>query len=266
MSLRVDTSPLISGALVIGNRGLGVLGSSVPSTGDNGAGYLYNDLSLPADANKEVRGLILTQPSAGTLYAYEDSSFEFTGAPDGTYTFTYRLYVDGADTGVGTVNLQVGSPVAAVSATTSLPAFSGSAGQSASCAISVTTALPTFSGSASVDGTPATVTVSATTALPVFTGSAAVDNPPVQATIAAQTQLPAFMGSAQSGAAVTITASTTKPTFSGSASVAVSALVTISTTTAKPTFNGSAASVSFGTDQVVFSSSIHLSYRAVSPI
>lgn len=151
MSLRVDTSPLISGALVVGNRGLGVLGSSVPSTGDNGAGYLYNDLSLPADANKEVRGLILTQPSAGTLYAYEDSSFEFTGAPDGTYTFTYRLYVDGADTGVGTVNLQVGSPVAAVSATTSLPSFSGSA---------------------SVDGTPATVTVSATTALPVFSGSA----------------------------------------------------------------------------------------------
>lgn len=148
MSLRVDTSPLISGALVVGNRGLGVLGSAVPSTGDNGAGYLYNDLSLPADANKEVRGLILTQPSAGTLYAYEDSSFEFTGAPDGSYTFTYRLYVDGADTGVGTVNLQVGSPVAAVSATTALPGFSGSASQSASAAIAATTRFPTFSGGA----------------------------------------------------------------------------------------------------------------------
>jgi len=245
VSLRVDTSPLISGALVVGNRGLGTLGSAVPSTGDNGAGYLYNDLSLPADASKEVRGLILTQPSAGTLYAYEDSSFEFTGAPDGSYTFTYRLYVDGADTGVGTVNLQVGLPVAVVS---------------------TTTALPSFSGSASVDGTPAGATISATTALPVFSGSALVDNPSVQATITAQTQLPAFTGSVHAEAAATITASTTKPTFNGSVSVVASALVTISTTTTKPVFNGSAASVSFGTDQVVFSSSIHLSYRAVSPI
>ena len=108
MSLRVDTSSLISGALVCGNRGLGVLGSEVPSTGDNGAGYVYNDLSLPADANKEVRGLIVTPPSAGTFFAYEDSSFEFT-APNGAYSFTYRLFVDGADLGTATVTLSVGS-------------------------------------------------------------------------------------------------------------------------------------------------------------
>ena len=190
MSLRVDTSPLISGALVVGNRGLGVLGSAVPSTGDNGAGYLYNDLSLPADASKEVRGLILTQPSAGTLYAYEDSSFEFTGAPDGTYTFTYRLYVDGADTGVGTVNLQVGSPVAAVSATT---------------------ALPSFSGSASVDGTPATVTISATTALPAFSGSASVSSA-AAASISTTTALPTFSGQALGfGGSVAVNSSTALP-------------------------------------------------------
>lgn len=190
MSLRVDTSPLISGALVVGNRGLGVLGSAVPSTGDNGAGYLYNDLSLPADASKEVRGLILTQPSAGTLYAYEDSSFEFTGAPDGSYTFTYRLYVDGADTGVGTVNLQVGSPVAAVSATT---------------------ALPSFSGSASVDGTPATVTISATTALPAFSGSASVSSA-AAASISTTTALPTFSGQALGfGGSVAVNSSTALP-------------------------------------------------------
>lgn len=172
MSIRVDSSPLISGALVVGNRGLGVLGSDIPSAGDNGAGYLYNDLSLPADASKEVRGLILTQPSAGMLYAYEDSSFEFTGAPDGVYTFTYRLYVDGADTGVGTVNLQVGAPVAVVSATTSLPGFSGSAGQSASATIAAVTGLPVFAGVASVDGTPAEAAVYAVTRLPTFSGVA----------------------------------------------------------------------------------------------
>lgn len=171
MSLRVDSS-LIPGALVVGHRGLGVLGSDIPSTGDNGAGYLYNDLTLPADAGKEVRGLILTQPSAGSLFAYEDSSFEFSGAPDGSYSFAYRLYVDGVDTGTGTSTLQVGSPVAA---------------------ISVVTASPTFSGSASVDGTPAEATISATTASPVFSGQASSGS---SVTFAVTTASPAFSGSA----------------------------------------------------------------------
>lgn len=110
MALRIDTAEWISGALVIGDTGLGVLGSDIPSTGDNGAGYAYNDLSLPADANKEICGRITTWPSAGTLFAYEDTSFEFFGAPDGTYTFEYQLYVDGVATGSPqTVTLQIGT-------------------------------------------------------------------------------------------------------------------------------------------------------------
>lgn len=110
--MRVDSTSLISGALVVGNRGLGVLGSSIPATGETGPGFLYNDLSLPADANKEVRGLILTTPSAGEFFANEDSSFTFVGAPDGLYSFSYRLYVDGVDSGTGTATLAVGSAVA----------------------------------------------------------------------------------------------------------------------------------------------------------
>ncbi len=108
MSIRVDTASLIPGAIVCGNRGLGVLGSSVPSTGDAGAGYLHNDLSLPADASKEVRGLIETPPASGTLYAYEDSSFTLTGAADGAYDFVYRLFVDGVDLGTATASITVG--------------------------------------------------------------------------------------------------------------------------------------------------------------
>ena len=107
-SLRIDTTELISGALLIGETGLGVLGSAIPATGDNGAGYAYNDLSLPADNSKEICGRITTWPSAGTLFAYEDTSFDFT-APDGAYSFQYQLYVDGVATGSPTtVNLQVG--------------------------------------------------------------------------------------------------------------------------------------------------------------
>lgn len=100
---------LISGVHLHGNGGLGVLGSEVPSTGTHGPGYLYNDLTFPADANKEVRGVILTVPSSGTFFAYEDSSFSLIGAADGSYTFTYALYVDGAYMGDATGYITVGA-------------------------------------------------------------------------------------------------------------------------------------------------------------
>ena len=108
MSLRIDTTELISGAYVIGETGLGVLGSAIPSTGEHGASFLYNDLTLPDDAGKEIRGLIVTPPSAGVFYAWEDGSFSLVGAPDGTYTFTYRLFVDGVDLGTADAAIFIG--------------------------------------------------------------------------------------------------------------------------------------------------------------
>ena len=94
MSLRCETSSLIAGALVCGDRGLGVVAENI----DPG-GFLGNDVSLPADNGKEIRGLITSLPAAGTLTAEEDGSFTFLGAPDGTYTFDYTLYVDGVSSG-----------------------------------------------------------------------------------------------------------------------------------------------------------------------
>lgn len=108
-SMRVDSVSLISGSTVVGSRGLGVVASSVPSSGANGPSYLYNDLALPADASSEVRGVIETWPLSGTLTAYEDGSFLFSGAADGVYTFTYRLYVDGVDKGTATVTITIGT-------------------------------------------------------------------------------------------------------------------------------------------------------------
>lgn len=101
MSLRIDSTEWISGALIIGETGGGVLGSAIPSTGDSGPGYAYNDLSLPADNAREICGRVTTWPTLGTLTAYEDTSFEFTG-PDGVHSFQYQLYVD---------YVAVGSPV-----------------------------------------------------------------------------------------------------------------------------------------------------------
>lgn len=118
MSCHVSTTSLISGACVVGQRGLGVLGSTVRSetaTGSHGAGYLYNDWAS-GDNAKEFRGLIVTPPSAGTFFAYENGSFDLTGAPDGAYSFVYRLYVDGADLGTATASVTIGTPVAAAPA------------------------------------------------------------------------------------------------------------------------------------------------------
>lgn len=110
MSIRVDSSQLITGAVVVGAPGLGVLAESVPSTGEHGAGYLYTSLEFPADNGKEVRGLITTWPTLGTLTAYEDSSFEYDGPSD---TFAFQMYVDGAAVGTPqTVTVTVGATVA----------------------------------------------------------------------------------------------------------------------------------------------------------
>lgn len=118
MSVRVDTASLIAGACVVGNRGLGVLGAVIratTATGSHGPGYLYNDLTGADDA-KEIRGLILTVPSAGTFTPNEDGSFTLTGAPDGSYSFTYRLFADGADLGTATGSITIGAAGVSVTA------------------------------------------------------------------------------------------------------------------------------------------------------
>lgn len=107
MSIRVDSSSLIAGAVVVGAPGLGVLAEAVPSTGEHGAGYLYDSLEFPADVGKEVRGLITTWPTLGTLTAFEDSSFEYDGPSD---SFAFQMYVDGVAVGAPqTVTIMVGS-------------------------------------------------------------------------------------------------------------------------------------------------------------
>jgi hypothetical protein len=123
---------------VCGTPKTGVLGSAIASTGDYGAGYCYNDLDLPADANKEICGRVTAWPSAGTLFAYEDTSFSFTGAPDGIYTFQYQLYVDGVATGSpATVTLLQGDVGALLQAT---PAAIATATASLTTSISLVSA------------------------------------------------------------------------------------------------------------------------------
>lgn len=108
MSYKFGTA-LVPGAYHYGAGGLGIAGALVPFDGEAGASYLYNDLVLPADAEKEVRGLIETLPVGLTSFAAEeDGSFTAVG-PDGIYTFVYRLYVDGVDSGTALVTFNLGA-------------------------------------------------------------------------------------------------------------------------------------------------------------
>jgi hypothetical protein len=121
---------LISGAQTFGSGGLGVLGSVIratTATGPHGPGYLYNDWDSSADDSKEFRGLVETPPSAGSFLAYEDGSFELIGAPNGTYSFTYRLFIDGVDQGTATSSIVIGSGAVTGSSSVTLSAYAQTA-------------------------------------------------------------------------------------------------------------------------------------------
>jgi hypothetical protein len=211
MSLRLSSSQ--SSHFVSLWGGVGIPGSEVPLTGDNGGSPLANDGISPT---AEYRIETVTAPSAGALDVYPDTSYEFSGAPDGTYPWMYRVFEDSVDRGTATEYLVVGSPVASFAVTTQLPVFSGSASvadASPETSFAVTTALPVFSGSAYVSAVTA---FAVTTALPVFSGSATTGD--AAFAITASTQLPAFAGGAHVSPVAVIATTTMLPTFYGSAS------------------------------------------------
>lgn len=110
MTIRVDTASLIAGKLVVSEyAGLGILGSDIPDGGTDGDSPLRQDYEAIGGASDEWRWEIVTWPSDGTLTVFEDGSFIFEGAPDGSYSFTYDTYKNNVKQGsTNTVNLTVG--------------------------------------------------------------------------------------------------------------------------------------------------------------
>lgn len=184
----------LSGKTLFGNAGFGVRGDALAASGDAGAGYLFDDISLPADAAKEIAGRILTWPSAGTLAANEDGSFSFLGAPDGIYTFTYQLYVDGIATGSpATVTLQIGivdttlTPAAAIltfanpTASLTRTGHLALAPAAANLVVTTTAAVLTRSGALILTPAAAVLTIATTTA--ALSRSGVVDLAPAAAVL-----------------------------------------------------------------------------------
>lgn len=179
MTIRVDSAQLISDRVVVGGYGLGVLAEDVPSSGDAGAGYMYNDLSFPADNGKEVYGKITRFPTLGTLAANEDSSFTYDGDTD---YFEYELYVDGVLVGGTTrVDLIVGGTV--VQAIPTSISVSPSVGTvttdinvfGISSAIDVSTSVGSVTIGQVIEGIPTSISVSPSVGTVTYTSATVVD-------------------------------------------------------------------------------------------
>lgn len=70
--------------------GLGIPAAQIPSTGESGAAYLFNDIAgQGASPTDEFSSTILSVPPVGVFTHDEYSAISFTGAADGVYTATY---------------------------------------------------------------------------------------------------------------------------------------------------------------------------------
>lgn len=107
--------------LLLGEGGFGILAENIPSSGDFGPPYLYNDVTLPADNGKEICGRITIFPVGLTSFrVFDDSSFIPVG-PNGNYSFTYQKYVDGViDGGTAVASFTIGADVALAGAAISV--------------------------------------------------------------------------------------------------------------------------------------------------
>lgn len=110
MSYRIDVADWIVGSCVVGNTGLGVLGSAIPRVGPAGEKNLFYADLQPTDNNSEIRALIISRPITGVFVFRENGLYTFTGAANGYYPVTYQLYVNGvARGGVRTYVITVGN-------------------------------------------------------------------------------------------------------------------------------------------------------------
>lgn len=117
------------GRRILGTPNVGLLASQIISetaTGDNGAGLLYDEAL--ANTNKQLRLNITSTPSSGSLFVYENGSFELTGAADGSYAISYQYFVDNVLGGSDTATVTVGAANASASAGTGTSTGSGTGG------------------------------------------------------------------------------------------------------------------------------------------
>jgi hypothetical protein len=163
-----DATELVSGGwLTSAYAGHGILAEDIPSTGDHGASVLFDQITLPGDVGKELRALILTEPSGLTSWFQDEDGSVVAEAPDGAYSYSIQVYVDGVALGTPkTVTLSFGVGGASVGIT-------GTAGVLSAEAQSVAVAVVSITGSAGVLGVVAGSGASAGVAISATAGDLA---------------------------------------------------------------------------------------------
>ena len=84
MSVRVGAT-LFTGGVAVGDTGFGILAENVPSTGENGPGYVFNELVFPADNGIEVMGHITSEPSGPNVISFVVDGVLCDGGAFSTY-------------------------------------------------------------------------------------------------------------------------------------------------------------------------------------
>lgn len=117
---RIASTPFYADGTVIASwGGWGVLGAAVPATGTDGPALAYPSLVLPADAASEVRMELLTLPASGSFTYFDDTSATLTGASNGVWTASFRVFVAEVDRGIATAYFYIGGAVATLAGTLS---------------------------------------------------------------------------------------------------------------------------------------------------
>jgi hypothetical protein len=108
-SVRVDINPPFDGAVAIGARGLGILGSNIASSGTHGPAPLYVSLD-PGDDNNEYQMLITSVPAGLHLEVSEfDDSVRIWADTDGTFVVPFDVVQNGNSIGSESMTLMFGS-------------------------------------------------------------------------------------------------------------------------------------------------------------
>ena len=166
------------GRRILGVPHVGILAATITSqtaTGDNGPGLLYDESINPVNAGKQLRLVVTSPPSAGVFFAYENGSFDLSGAPDGSYSIGYNVLADNVLIGSDTATVAVGAvsataPGATLTGTSSISAGTATGGVSGDA----TAPGVTLSGTSSISAGSATGNQDATAPGATLTGSSSI--------------------------------------------------------------------------------------------
>lgn len=188
--------------------GLGIPAAQIPSTGESGAAYLFNDIAEQgASPTDEFSSTMLTVPPVGVFTHDEYSALSFTGSGDGVCTATYMAERNGVPYlnpgtvgGEWVITMTIGNQAATVDfimpqMTAAVSGNVVAVGNSASVNFAMPQMVVAASGSQTV---------------PVFTATIAVTMPQMQVACSAD---------AQAVAGVSANIALTMPQMSVSASV-----------------------------------------------